>query len=312
VRESSSYWTTLRALLAEGAGFELHAAPEQQETEEIIGRVAGGEYDLTLADSHIVAIELAHRDDIQVGVTLGDPIQHGWAMRPSNPGLIAAINAFWKKEYRGLVYNMTANKYFKNDRKMKSHAVHRSGTRGEISSYDDPTRRHAAKHGFDARLILAQMYQESRFNPNARSFAGALGLLQVMPRTAKELGIGADQLAEPEVGIETGVRYLSWVRGRFSEQLPSAERTWFSLAAYNVGPGHVRDARKLAKQRGLDPDQWFDNVEVAMLSKEDPQVHRSTRYGYCRGSEPVRYVREIRDRYRAYLEVAGAGSAPTE
>ena len=101
------------------------------------------------------------------------------------------------------------------------------------------------------------------------------------------------------------------MRDRFEASLPNAERTWFSLAAYNVGTGHVRDARKLAKQRGLDPDLWFGNVEQAMLLKEKREVHRTTRFGYCRGSEPVKYVRAIRDRYGAYIEIAPSSGPAT-
>jgi membrane-bound lytic murein transglycosylase F len=149
------------------------------------------------------------------------------------------------------------------------------------------------------------MYQESRFDPKARSFAGARGLLQVMPRTARELGY--TNLEDPETGIRAGLDYLAWVRERFDDQLTTSERTWLTLAAYNVGSGHVRDAQRIAADRGLDPNRWFGHVEQALLLKQKPEVHRKTRYGYARASEPVAYVRAIRDRYEAYVH-SGAGS----
>jgi membrane-bound lytic murein transglycosylase F len=163
-------------------------------------------------------------------------------------------------------------------------------------------RKHADAYGFDWRLIAAMMQQESRFDPKAVSFAGARGLLQVMPRTAAEFGGG--DLADPEEGILTGLRYLAWLRTRFDETLPATERNWFMLAAYNAGQGHVIDARALARQHGLDPNRWFGHVEQAMLLKRRRDVAAATRFGYCRCDEPVRYVRAVRDRYRAYVEVA--------
>ena len=117
-------------------------------------------------------------------------------------------------------------------------------------------------------------------------------------RTAQQMGF--KDLVDPETGIHAGIRYLSWVRDRFEADLPAGQRIWFALAAYNAGAGHVRDARKLARARGLDPDRWFENVEEAMLLKQRPEIHATTRFGYCNGEEPVRYVRAISERYDAY------------
>ena len=153
----------------------------------------------------------------------------------------------------------------------------------------------------DWRLVVAQMYQESRFDPEAVSFAGAQGLMQVMPRTAREMGYQLPLTVE--TGIVAGVRYMDWVRARFERHLPLEERLWFTLAAYNAGYGHVYDARRLARQKGLDPDRWFDNVENAMLLLSKQEYARRARFGYVRGREPVNYVRGIRDRYHAYLSL---------
>ncbi|MGB5650990.1 MAG: transglycosylase SLT domain-containing protein, partial [Sedimenticolaceae bacterium] len=144
--------------------------------------------------------------------------------------------------------------------------------------------------------------QESRFDPDARSFAGARGLLQVMPRTAKFMGFG--KIDKPEVGIHAGIKYMDWVRNRFDPELPFNERMWFTLAAYNAGHGHVQDARRLARRKGWDGDRWFDNTEKAMLLLSKKQYASKARYGYVRGIEPVSYVRDIHQRYRAYAEIA--------
>jgi membrane-bound lytic murein transglycosylase F len=301
-RKSSSYWRSLGKLRKGGFEFELVPAPEVLETEAIIAEMARGHYDLTVADSHIVGLELAWRDDIRAAFELEGEVEHAWAVRPGNPELLAALDAFIQQEYRGLFYNMTVNKYFKNPRKMRKHIAFRASKKGQISPYDELARKYSSQQGFDWRLVVSQMFQESRFDPKAHSFAGARGLLQVMPRTARELGYS--NLSDPETGLRAGIDYLAWVRNRFEPELPYEERLYFTLAAYNVGYGHVRDARAIAADRGLDPNVWFGNVEQAMLLKQQPEVHKNTRFGYCRGSEPVAYVRAIRDRYRAYLQVS--------
>ncbi|MGM0595058.1 MAG: membrane-bound lytic murein transglycosylase MltF [Pseudomonadota bacterium] len=307
VRRSSAYWESLEALQEQGIDLALEAAPEQLETETLIQRVADGEYDLTVADSHILDIELTWRDDIQAAFALGEPRSHGWAVRKENPQLLAAINSFFKEEYRGLFYNVTYKKYFKNPKRIRSHVEQRvdSASASDLSPYDELVKRYAEEYGFDWRLVVSQMFQESRFDPNAKSWVGALGLMQVMPRTGKELGL--ENLRDPETGLHAGVKYLSWLMRRFEPNLPIAERTWFALAAYNAGIGHVRDARALARRQGLDPNRWFDNVEEAMLLLSQNRYAKQAKYGYVRGHEPVNYVRQIYDRYLAYIKFKESG-----
>ncbi len=302
VRRSSSYWQSLEALQQLGIEFELIAAPEEMETEEIIARVARGEFDLTVADSHILDIELTWRDDIRAAFALQQR-KHGWLVREGNPELLKAVNAFHKKEYRGLFYNVTYNKYFKNTKRIRQSVEERadSDEANSLSPYDDLVVKHAEHYGFDWRLIVSQMFQESRFDPNAKSWVGALGLMQVMPRTAKEFGI--TDLRDPDQGVHAGVQYLNWLLKRFEPELDIGERTWFALAAYNAGIGHVRDARRLARKKGWDGDKWFGNVERAMLLLSKKKYSKKAKHGYVRGHEPVNYVRQIRDRYMAYIKL---------
>ena len=113
-------------------------------------------------------------------------------------------------------------------------------------------------------------------------------------------------LDDPETAIHAGVRYMHWVRARFEEELPVRDRMWFTLAGYNAGPGHVRDARRLAANMGLNPNRWFDNVEEAMLLLSRREYARAAQHGYCRCKEPVKYVVEIQTRYSAYVETVGS------
>ncbi len=304
-RPASEQWHILERLQAElqqeGVQIQLQAAPEDLETEEIINRVATGEYDLTLADSPILDIELAWRDDIKAGFALKKSQPQAWAVRQNNPELLRALNDFHKKQYRSLTYNVIYQRYFHNSRKIRSYQAARiNSENGHFSPYDDLVQRYAKNYLFDWRLIVAQMYQESQFDPKATAWTGASGLMQLVPRTAKQFGV--NDLTAPEQNIRAGIEYLDWVRERFEDSIPVKDRLWFALAGYNAGWGHVQDARRLAEQQGLNPNRWFNQVEKAMLLLSKEKYAEQSRYGYVRGSEPVRYVHEIRERYRAYLQ----------
>jgi membrane-bound lytic murein transglycosylase F len=303
VRRSSPYWKDLLDLKRDGVSFQIDAAPEDVETEELIQQVAHGELEATVADGHLLDIELAREVGVKSAFTISEQRPHSVAVRADNPELLAALDEFIKVQYRGVTYNVLYRKYFTNHRTIRDLAAGRvdSGAADGLSPYDEITRRYAERYGFDWRLITAQMFQESRFDPQAESFAGARGLLQVMPRTAKFMGF--ERLDQPEQNIHAGIKYLDWVRNRFESSLPFDERLWFTLAAYNAGHGHVQDARRLARQKGWDGDRWFENTEKAMLLLSKKKYAGKARHGYVRGIEPVSYVRNIRQIYRAYVEL---------
>ncbi|MDL2286752.1 transglycosylase SLT domain-containing protein [Desulfococcaceae bacterium OttesenSCG-928-F15] len=147
----------------------------------------------------------------------------------------------------------------------------------------------AAEHGFDWRLIAAQSYQESHFNIWARSHAGALGLMQLMPRTAKSLGV--TDVNDPEQNVDAGVRHLKDMHKLFSSA-EEPDRTYLALAAYNAGRGHLLDAKNLAQNLGMDPNKWT-SLEKTLPLLEQEEYFKEASYGYCRGSETVKYLRQI-------------------
>ncbi|WP_164503410.1 transporter substrate-binding domain-containing protein [Pleionea sediminis] len=300
VRKSSAFWPTAK-VLEKDFGIIIKAADESTSTELLIGQVANKEIDLTIADSNLIAIEQSFRDSLYTPITLNEDIPWAYIVRKGNPQLLNAINAFIRKEYRGTWYNVVKNKYFSNESKKQEIRSERIISGSSLSPYDTIVKQHADPYDFDWRLIVSQMYQESRFNPKAQSHAGAVGLMQLLPRTAHELGY--KNLKKPEESIMAGIEYLNWTRERFEESLPPEERLFFALAAYNAGYGHVKDAQKIAKQLNLNPNKWFQNVEVAMLKLQQPKYYKTVRFGYCRGSEPVDYVREIHQRYLGYVTV---------
>lgn len=301
VNPSTSFFQTLKKL-QQGLEqpFNLIELPGMS-TESIIAQLEEGEFEFAVADSHLVAMEQTYHKNIVVNIDLTEKRNIAWVLRPNQESLADALNAFIQKHHRGLIYNMTYNKYFRNAKQIHKLQEGRVATGAALSPYDDIVKRIAREYGMDWRLIVAQMYQESQFDPEAESFAGAQGLMQLMPRTAKELGY--KDLHKPEIAIRAGIEYMNWLQDRFPYELEFEDRLYFTLAAYNVGAGHVRDARRLARQQSLDPDKWFGHVEKAMLMLSDPQYYKKSRFGYVRGREPVAYVRDIRDRYVAYLNV---------
>lgn len=296
VNPKTSYAATLKDL-GPGPGFEVEFV--DRSTSAILADVSAGRLDATLADSHRAELESAFDPRLSLGLAL--PAEKGlaWAVREEDEELLRRLDGFVREHYRGYGFNVLRNKYFVNQRRMAKQREHRI-TGDMLSPYDDLVRSVAEAAGFDWRLIVAQMYQESGFDPSRVSFAGAQGLLQVLPRTARDLGVDAARLKDPETGIAAGVAYLRWTRERFPD-LPVGEQILFALGAYNAGHGHIRDGRRLARQLGLDGSLWFDNVEQAMLKLAEPEYAEQSVYGYVRGTEVVRYVREIRDRYRLYV-----------
>ena len=311
VNPHTSYAVTLKAM-ANDADFRLDYT--ELSTTGILDAVVAGDIDVTLVDGHRAALEATFEPRLSLGPALEPAIGLRWAVAADNAELLKRLDAFIAENYRGYNFNVLYRKYFVNKRRMARQQEHRV-VGHELSPFDQIVQPLAEQAGLDWRLVIAQMYQESGFDPDRVSFAGAKGLLQVLPRTAAELGVDPAKLADPQVGIAAGIRYLAWTRERFPD-LPVGEQLWFALGAYNAGAGHIRDGRRLAGRLGLDDSLWFDNVERAMLKLAEPEYARESVYGYVRGTEVTRYVREIRDRYGAYVDhfdrLARSGAAEAD
>ena len=300
VRRSSSFWQTAKKLATKYKA-TLVAADELLATELLIAQVADKTIDLTIADSNLVAIEKNFRDEIITPLKLKDSIPYAYLTRNNNPELLSRLNEFIRQHYRKTFYNVVKNKYFKSTTHQNKHRESRLQVGSDLSPYDDIIKNNVTEYHFDWRLIVSQMYQESRFDPLAHNSSGAKGLMQMLPRTAKELGV--TNLTEPEQAISSGIRYLNWTRERFSKDLPVQEQIFFSLASYNAGYGHVKDAQRLARKLGLRDDKWFNHVEKAMLLLQQKKYYKKARFGYVRGTEPVNYVRNIHQRYLSYIRI---------
>ena len=170
-----------------------------------------------------------------------------------------------------------------------------------ISIYDDLIKKYSQDLNWDWRIIASQIYQESQFNQNAKSWAGAVGLMQLLPSTGEMFGVS--NLYNPETNIKAGFKFLVYLDSHWKDIVSdSLERIKFVLASYNIGLGHIEDAQRLSDKFGANPNIWFNNVEYYLLQKSKPKYYNDdvVRNGYSRGRETVTYVKEILDRYEHY------------
>lgn len=314
VHEQSPYIRRLAELEDRISGdIRVVELDSEHTVEEAIAEVAMRRPKYTVAPKNLAELSEDQFANIEVLPVLGEPDKVVWGTRLNAPRLRDALNEWLannpdkvREEYRT---------YFEDRESFRerNRSDFLTTYTGRLSQYDELLKEKADTIGWDWRLLAAQAFQESRFNAKAKSWAGARGLLQIMPRTAKEVGV--KNLEDPEQNAAGAVRYLDkldayWAR--YLEGVDEDERLRFVLASYNAGFGHVQDARRLAEKNGDDPDRWEDVAYwLIKLSEKkyynDPVVH----YGYARGLEPVTYVSLILERYRHYLdfvpEVPGDG-----
>lgn len=302
VRKSSSYAEHLRPLAAQ-YGFTLADADEDAEVEDLLADVDEGVTSLTVADSHFFQAEALFRRELEAPLALpgqsASPIS--FAVRKSNPKLKAALDAWVGRVYRGADYNVLKKRCFENRASLTLGRELATDKTGALSPFDALIQKHSEVYGFDWRLMSAQAWRESRFDPKAKSFAGAMGLFQVMPATGKELGFS--KLMDPEQGTQAGIKYMSQLVKRVEPTVHLDERVRFALAGYNAGFARVQDARRLAAELKLDPDVWAGNVEKAMGLMARPKYAKRVRTGYCRCQEPVDYVRVIENKYASFVQL---------
>ena len=283
-----------------GINFEIVDIAEGINTEETLYRVSHAIQDLTILGSHQVKAELTRQYGLKALFTLNEPVAQSWAVRVSDYKLLAAANDFIQKEYHRDTYNTLYSKYLSRPKNRKDESKLLAQV-DELSPYDEFIKANAERHSFDWRLIAAQMYQESQFDPEAVSYAGAEGLMQIMPATANELGV--ENLYDPKSNISAGVKYMKILRDQFEQELPLEDKTWFTLASYNAGFARVKNARTLADKMGLDSNRWFGNVEKAMLALSKPYTRDGELRRLCHCGQAVIYVREIRSLYHNYVRL---------
>ncbi|WP_237058195.1 transporter substrate-binding domain-containing protein [Microbulbifer sediminum] len=273
VRRASSQYQVAEELKKQVPGIEVQEVPGELDIQEVIDKVVNNECDLTIADEISVRLEQVWRDDIAFALRLPrEESRYAWMVRESNPRLLRAINEFFAEPSTDDRIPELFERYF-NAPKRTRDEIEELNRSGQLSPFDDIVRRYAEEFDFDWRLIVAQMYQESNFHPDVKSWVGARRLMQVIPSTGRR--VGETGLFTPENSIRTGITYMRWLPDKFDDKGINLEnQMWFPLAPYNAGSAHVDDAQDLARENGWDRRIWFDNVENAMLLLPDGKYFR--------------------------------------
>ena len=272
--------------------------------ETLMREVAKGRVAYTVAEGNLAELQSAYFRNLVVRPVVGAERKVAWAVRPGARQLLDTLNAWIAAEKTGPLFDQLYRKYFIDAHGYKARVASRylTSETGTLSPYDSLLKAHAPRLGWDWRLLGSQMYQESQFKPTARSWAGARGLMQLMPATARQYGARA--ILDPAQNVAAGVKFLQWLDRYWAPKIADpAERLRFVLASYNAGAGHVEDARRLAEKHGGDPDRWTDVAYwMLQLSKAEYYDDPVVRYGFVRGLEPVTYVGLILARFEHYKQ----------
>jgi membrane-bound lytic murein transglycosylase MltF len=292
VRKSSSYYESLVALnqrfaSEKKAPVAIKEVPEALENEDLIEMVNAGLLPLIVVDSHMAAFwkQVFPKIKVHDGVTVRTGGEIAWAVRKDTPKLKAALDDFLARNPPGsLSRNMILTRYLKSAKYVKNAAS--EAERRKFLALIDFFRKYGDKYDVDWLLAAAQGYQESQLNQEARSHVGAIGVMQIMPATGKDLAVG--DITQIEPNVHAGVKYMRWMIDQYyaKEPMTNLDRALFSFASYNAGPGRVAQLRKEAARRGLNPNVWFHNVEYVAAEKI--------------GAETVTYVSNIYKYYIAY------------
>ena len=291
----------LAELFAQSEGVRLRMDVAKDTTELIKILLRG--------DADIIALELPEsllkKNGLVPSGAKTDSLKTSWAVRRESPQLSAALSKWYSDKLKQNASKEEAKAFGVGSIKRKVHAPFVSRSKGIISQYDAEFKRHAFALGWDWRLLAAQCYQESGFDCNAVSWAGAKGLMQIMPATATHLGLGKGDIYNPKANIAAGAAYLRELSGRFSDIASPSERIKFVLAAYNGGFHHIRDAMSLTQKYGKNSHSWSDvSGFVLKLSQKAYYTDNVVKNGYMIGSQTHGYVASIMSRWEEYREGA--------
>jgi membrane-bound lytic murein transglycosylase F len=291
IRAGTSYAERIRELQKDGYALQT-VLYTNIPTEELIRKVANQEIEVTVANSNIALLNQRYYPDMRIAFPIEEPQVAAWAVRAGETELLEQINAFFELIRENGVFSRIYERYYRDVSIFDYVDLKKFHKRLEthLPKYKDIIRKESKKYGFDWRMIVAVLYQESHFNSRARSYTGVRGLMQVTQVTAREMGIR--NRLDPVQSIRAGVGYLAKLYARFADIKDANERLLFALASYNIGYGHVRDAQKLCQRKGWNHRRWAA-MEKALPLLRLKRYYKDTEYGYARGTEPVRYIKRI-------------------
>jgi membrane-bound lytic murein transglycosylase F len=300
----SSYYTRLIHLQNEiGDTIYIQPTTSDEGVEELIEQVSNGTIDYTISERNIAEINAHFYDNIDSSVPISFKQNIAFGLNKKSPILQKRINTWLTKFMKSGTFKFIKKKYFSQLEKTVDGNFSFKPRKGSISPFDQILRKEGAKYDIDWRLVAAIIYHESKFNPNARAFGGAYGLMQFMPGTGPKFGVYPS--SSPEVQIKGGFKYLNRIEKIWKNVNSIDERMKFMLASYNAGAGHIIDAQKLAKKHGLNPNKWNNNVETMCinLGKHEYYTDPIVKSGAFRGKFTANYVKKIFERYSTYKEL---------
>ena len=287
-----------------GGGIKIHTVTDNTiSSEDLITEVAEGKIPYTVATNELAKLNRTYHSNLNIDLTISFDQKSAWAVRKSSPLLAEAINEWQDKNMDSPAVLSCVQRYFKKD-KHTSHGSILSLEDGKISHYDDLFRTYSKEINWDWRLLAALAYTESNFDTTVVSWAGASGLMQLMPSTAHTYGMPVGKEQDPEESIKAGVRYIAELQNIFRKIPDEQEKIKFILAAYNGGVGHVTDAMALAEKYGSNKYHWDNQVERYILLKSHEQYYQDPvcKNGYFRGQETYNFVRHVLQRAKIYQE----------
>lgn len=302
VEGNTKYEVRLQNLNDElGGGIHIHTIQKDSLTsEDLIRMVSEGQIDYTLADDNIARVNKTFHKNIDIKLQVSFPQRSSWIVQADADSLPIIINNWMSNERRSLEYAAISKRYFEQskypDTDVPSIYLLKNG---RLSTYDNLYRKYAKTLGWDWRLLAALSFEESRFDPEATSWAGARGLMQLMPSTGKKFGLEETSFTDPDKNLAAGVRYIASMEKGLMKISDPNERINFVLGAFHAGLGHIYDAIALAEKYGYDPQKWDNNVAVCLQMKSNPLYFNDSavKCGYFPGSTTTSHVREIKDRY---------------
>ena len=307
VRQNSSYFLRLKEMSNElGDSIYIKILPGELSDEQIIKMVSEGDIKYSIIDHHKASIHKSYFPNIDVDTPVSLSQRIAWAVRKTSPDLLAIINEGLGVIKRKPDYNILYEKYFENKRQFHKRldSEFYTGSTGKFSKYDEIVKKYSSDLGWDWILVKSLIYQESMFKANNKSWVGASGLMQLMPATAKEMGVS--NIQDPEQNIKAGSKYLGRMHSYWGQIPDSVQRIKFAMASYNCGYGHIKDAQKLAMKYGKDSLVWDDGVDYYVLNLSKSKFYNDpvVEFGYARGYEPYEYVKDIFERYKNYKTFA--------
>ncbi|MEX0770157.1 MAG: transporter substrate-binding domain-containing protein [Balneolaceae bacterium] len=310
VRRNSSYYVRLEELKEQGYDLNISVVADEMDTESLLLQVANGNIEATVSDNNMFYATSQYMQSLTSGPEIAQNDTIAWAIRKNAPDLETHMNRFLYKHFRftderlepkrSTFLNILRRRYFEEGPQIAEYynPELQSSNVGLISSYDDLIRQVADSLNLDWLMLTAMIAQESKFNPSAKSWAGAVGLMQILPRFSN---VEYQNLYNPEVNIREGAKIIKEHLDHYA-YLDTLDQWAFALATYNVGVGHMADARRIAIDLEKDPNKW-ENVEDALLKLMQRRFYQDARHGFARGIETVQYVKEVMNRHQMYQRV---------